>query len=543
MAELEPTITTRARLSPLWIIPAVALVAGIWMVVQAYLAEGPTVMIEFRTAEGLEEGKTKIKMLDVEVGIVEEVRLKEDVSGIIATVALDKEVTNLLRDDTKFWVVRARVGVGGVSGIGTLLSGAYIELAPGTGSSGKRRFVGLERPPLTPVGAPGKRLRLVSERATINAGDSILYQGFKVGRVEHMQFDADRRLASYDIFIDAPYDQLVHDNTRFWDVSGIALDASAEGVRLQLGAIDTLLLGGVAFGSPPGLPRGDDAAEGAEFKLYESYSEILKNPYRYGRFYVVAFEEDMGGLLAGAPVTFRGIQIGRVERILLRELTAEGLQAAGGGIPVLIYLEPGRLEVPDAPQSVEDLARAIASGVPQGLRATMRTGNLITGRKLITFDYYPDAPEAELSEFDQWVQIPTHDAGFGQIADQVSALLRKLNALPVEQTVASANTALDNAGTMLANLDEAVSSLNTILASQSTQQLPVELEATLEELRSVLDGLSQDAEIYQDLSSSLSSLDRTLESLNRLARELADRPSSVLFPPPPREDPVPEAGQ
>jgi paraquat-inducible protein B len=363
MTDTAPLISTRTRVSPLWIIPIVALVAGIWMVVQSYLSEGPTITINFETAEGLTAGKTKVKMLSVEVGLVEAVSLNKDMSGVKVTISLEKAVAPLLREDTEFWVVRARVGAGGISGFNTLLSGGYIQLAPGTGSAGKRQFVGLETPPRTPVGAPGTRLALSSKEASIGAGDPIIYEGFKVGRVESMTFDPQRKLADYEIFIDAPYDQLVHDSTRFWNISGFGIDASAAGVELRVGTIDTILLGGVAFGTPPGLQEGDPVDDGATFKLYKSYEDILKSPFEHGTYFVVAFGQSLAGLAAGAPVTYRGIQLGRVERILMKEMTAGGIEGSGEDIPVLIYLEPGRLSLPDSEASVEALRKTIENGV------------------------------------------------------------------------------------------------------------------------------------------------------------------------------------
>jgi len=541
MSELEPTVSRKKRISPLWIVPVVALVAGIWMVVQSYLSQGPTITIEFKTAEGLEEGKTKVKMLNVDVGVVEEVRLKKDVSGVTATVQLDKEIAPLLREGTQFWVVRARIGAGGVQGLGTILSGAYLELAPGEGRAGRREFVGLDSPPLTPVGTPGKRLVLTSERAAIRVGDPIVYQGFHVGRVESMKFDAPRQIAEYGIFIDAPYDSLIHSSTRFWDTSGISLDASADGVALRIGALDTVLLGGVAFETPPGMPQGQSVDDDAEFRLYANYEDILKNPYRFGDHYVVAFKQSLAGLVPGAPVSYRGIQVGVVERIMLREMTQQQWGATGEAIPVLIYLEPGRLDIPDAPASVARLHETISRGVPHGLRATLQTGNLVTGRKEVALDFYDNVEPAELGKFDQYVEIPSIETGVGRLEQQINSLLVKLNSLPLNDTVGTLNQTLEAARLTLTNLNSGVTSLNQVLAASGTQRLTGELSDTLVELRSVLDGFSQDAELYQDLNSSLSSLDQTLESLNRLAKELADKPSSVIFSSPRKDDPTPEA--
>jgi paraquat-inducible protein B len=229
MSEMTPSVNSGNRFSTIWIIPIVALVAGIWMVVHTYLTEGPTISISFQSAEGLEAGKTKVKILNVDIGLIESVILNENVDGVITTVKLNAEARPLLREDTQFWVVRARVGAGGISGLGTILSGAYIELSPGTGKEGQRNFVGLEAPPSTPLDAPGLRVSLYSDHAgSVSRGDSVLYRGYKVGRVESTEFDVDKQQVNYELFIDSPFHEFVHSTTRFWNVSGISLSASVE---------------------------------------------------------------------------------------------------------------------------------------------------------------------------------------------------------------------------------------------------------------------------------------------------------------------------
>jgi len=541
MSELEPSVSSRTGISPLWIIPIVALVAGIWMVVQNYLSQGPTISVEFKTAESLVAGKTKVKMLDVDVGQVESVTLKPDLSGVKAVIELEKSVTPLLREDTKFWVVRARIGAGGISGVGTLLGGAYIEMAPGEGKTGAREYTGLEVPPLTPVGAPGIRLLLTSNQASIRAGDAILHQGFKVGRVESMEYDIAAGTAHYQIFIDAPYDQLITTSTRFWDVSGFNVDASASGVQIEVGAIETLLTGGIAFGSPPGMPEGRPVDTDHKFTLFKSYADILKRPYVFGMQYVVSFAQQMGGLNPGAKVTFRGIQIGQVEKLLLEEFAATSMDGSGAPIPVLIYLEPGRLAIPDTASSIDLFKQTITTGVGNGLRASLKTGNLLTGQQYIDFDFHPNAAPAEITTLAEYTVLPTMPSGIGQLTEQISSLLAKLNDLPLDTTIANANSTLARTEELIISLNSGMQSLDKILASNSTQDLPAEMVSTMQELRSVLDGFSQDAELYQDANASLNSLDATLDNLNRLLRKLSDKPNALIFAPKPQADPIPEA--
>ncbi len=478
MTTEKAKISRGRSFSGIWIIPLIALILGISMVVHTWLTEGPEIEIAFQTASGLEQGKTRIKYRNVDMGLVEEVRLNDDFDGVIAKVKLERQAVPLLREDSHFWIVSAHVGLGNISGLDTLLSGAYIQLAPGEGKKGKRKFVALERPPLTPADAPGLRLQLTSNRASsINAGDVVLYNSYKVGRVESMTFDPGDRKAHYALFIDAPYDTLVDSATRFWDFSGISLSVGADGLKLKTGSAKTVLLGGVAFGLPPGVQKGKPVKQNTEFTLYSSYSDILKNPFRYGTHFVVSFFQSTKGLSPGAPVEYRGITIGKVERILLKEGLEqnihEGTESQGNAIPILIYLEPGRMKLPDSAASIKKLQDRIRIGVDNGMRASLETGSLLTGAKYVNIDYFKDAEKASVGSFLKYPTIPTIETGLGQIEQKLNAVLDKINALPLEDTLGSANSAI-------VTLNETLASLHTILANQSTQQLPEQLEQTLQ---------------------------------------------------------------
>jgi len=258
MTTAQPEIRKGRSFNPIWVIPILALVLGVWMVVHTYMTEGPEISVAFETAEGLVAGKTKVKYRNVEMGVVQEVILSDDFKGVVAKIKMERQALALLRDDTRFWVVTAKIGVGNISGLDTLLSGAYIQLAPGEGKIGTRSYVALEAAPQTPSGAPGLRLKLEGDRAgSVSTGDSVVYRGYKVGRVESMEFDADRRRAMYTIFIDAPYHELIDSSVRFYNVSGVQLKASASGLEVVTGSMDTVLLGGVTFGTPEGMPAGE----------------------------------------------------------------------------------------------------------------------------------------------------------------------------------------------------------------------------------------------------------------------------------------------
>ena len=539
MTTAQPEIRKGRSFNPIWVIPILALVLGVWMVVHTYMTEGPEISVAFETAEGLVAGKTKVKYRNVEMGVVQEVILSDDFKGVVAKIKMERQALALLRDDTRFWVVTAKIGVGNISGLDTLLSGAYIQLAPGEGKIGTRSYVALEAAPQTPSGAPGLRLKLEGDRAgSVSTGDSVVYRGYKVGRVESMEFDADRRRAMYTIFIDAPYHELIDSSVRFYNVSGVQLKASASGLEVVTGSMDTVLLGGVTFGTPEGMPAGEPVENNTEFKLYGSKEASETNPFTFGTYYVVRFSQSLKGLLPGAPVEYRGINIGRVVRLMFKDMllqeaqTVEGgdrsaLQGTGDPIPVLIYIEPARLGLPDSTDSVQILQFAVSTGVPNGMRATMETGNLLTGAKYIGIDYFPVDEEAQLDEWGGYTEIPTIDGGFDQILVKVNELLDKFNALPLDKTVGNANEAL-------AELDKTLAGLSKILDNKDTQALPGEL-------RKMLDGLSPDSPLYQNINNTLQQLNRTLGNVESLTRTLSGQPNAAIMPSTLPQDPIPEA--
>jgi paraquat-inducible protein B len=514
MAAAKPEITQGKKLTAIWIAPLVAVVLGIWMVVFTFMTEGPEIEIAFKTAVGLEAGKTKVKFRNVEMGMVQEVTLSDDMKGVIAVVKLEREAIPLLGEDTRFWVVRAHVGGGGISGLDTLLSGAYIEISPASSQSKVREFVALEQPPLTPIGAPGLRLILLSEHsASVSSGDPVLYNGFNVGRVESVTFDPESQQIRYVIFIDAPYHSLVNSSVRFWDVSGVTLSAGAEGLKFSTSSLETILLGGVTFGTAPGLGPGQPVEHNTEFRLFPSYDAILDSPFEQRTYYVVAFEQSLKGLLPGAPVEYRGIQVGKVERILVKELfevdQREGYESKGHPIPVLIYMEPGLVALPDKPESIDDLRMIIKQSVNNGLRVSLHTANLLTGAQVVNIEFYDDVAVAELGEFAGYTTIPTIASGLGLLEHRISTLLDKVNSLPLGETVGSVNLAV-------MELNRTLAALRTILEDENTRSIPIEVKSTLAALQAILEDDSARA-LPADLQRTLGSLRDILEKDSTLA--------------------------
>jgi paraquat-inducible protein B len=539
----EAVVTQRRRrISAIWLVPLAAVAIGAWMVIHTYLTQGPEVAITFATAEGIEVGKTKIKLRAVAIGLVETVELGEDLATVTVRARLDPGTRTLLREDTQFWVVRPRFGRSGLSGLGTVLSGAYIEVAPGAGAEGRRTFRGLDDMPVTPPTTAGLHVTLVSpDTAGLGAGNPVLYRGYTVGRVESATLDLKTKRSNYRLFIEAPYDDLVTSNSRFWNASGISVDLGADGLAVKTESLEALLMGGVAFDIPDGSEPGTRVERFTEFELFADHASIGRHPATYHLDYVLLFDTSVRGLLAGAPVEYRGIRVGSVEQVPFLEAGSAILgSAAQAAIPVRIRLDPVRFDLSDTVAGRTELATMLAERVQAGLRASLKSGSLVTGRLFVALDIVDDVKPAAVREAGGHTFFPTESSGLEQIELKVAALLDKLQQLPLDTTLASARGTLDAVTTTVATANDTLRDLNVILAQDATKRLPAALDGTMTALSRTLEGLAPGSVLYEDLQEAVAGLSASLSGLEQLLATLNARPSALVLSGSQGPDPEPE---
>jgi len=517
------------RFSGIWFVPIIAVLVGIWMVYTHWASQGPLIEITFVTGEGIEAGKTKVKRKNVEVGEVLDLRLARDAEHVVLSVRIEKHEAHLLSEDTKFWVVRPRVGKGGISGLNTILSGAFIELSPGTAEQSARSFEGLESPPVTPIGTPGLHVTLDSDGdRALNEGDPILFHGMEVGTIEYVHFNSKERRTYYNAFVAAPFDRLITTNTRFWFSSGMSVDMSADGVRVELAPLSNLIAGGVSFGVPDGQPHGDRITKRAFFLIYPRESAIYEKQYAHALRFVILFDDSIRGLKPGAPVEYRGIKVGQVIRTDIDHGEIENLLEPTSRIPVVIEVVPGRLGFADTESAVEEVDTRMNTLIANGLRGGLATGNLLTGQKYVELQYNDSIPGAPQT-FGDYTVIPSIGGQLGQLLASIERTLATVNKLPLDQVMDSARSALDEVAGTLAELRKSATELEQILADPASHEMVETLNTTLTSFQDLAVDFSEGSLTHRELQQSLISLEQTLQELEPVLRNLKQKPNSLIF--------------
>jgi len=528
------------RWSPVWIIPGVTLLIGGWILYYHYSRQGPEVTLITANAEGIEEGKTTIKSRSINIGLVESAVLSEDLHHVEIKARLQTGMERLLHGNSVFWVVKPQVGRGGVTGLGTLLSGAYIELQPGSSGAQPTQYTLLDSPPLAPANAKGIHITLDSKKAgQLNPGDPVLFRGYRVGAVETSAFDTDKRLMNYQLFIYSPYDALVTTNARFWKDSGVAVEMSASGMRVEMGSLTTLLSGGVSFDVPEGWQPGTAAENKAEFHLFDDQRSIQDSLYTEHIDFLMFFTDSVRGLQAGAPVEFRGIRLGTVAQVpfFLPGVTQD--LHTNYQVPVLISIEPDRF-IKGMGKNF-NLEQRLHEGKKRGLRATLKTGNLISGALYIDLDFYENTtPYKGPVEVAGYEIIPTTNSGLNQIQQKLVATLDKINGLQLNPVLAEATGTLKESQRTLRELQTSLKHVNQFTASPAMKTLPEEMQQTLRELGRSMKGLQQGSPAYDKLVGDMQRLDQVLRELQPVLKKLNSKSNALVFEAERDQDPQPK---
>lgn len=541
-APSKPVIETLrgipSRVSLVWLLPLAAVLFALFILWRSYVDRGPLVEISFESAGGVEAGETKIRRRDVNVGTVEAVRLSDDLNSVVIEARLNPQVAAYIDADTRFWIVNAQINTTEISGLSTLLSGAYIEV-DWDDQPGERRseFVGLTEAPLTTRGLPGMRVTLNAEEAGyIYVGSPLFLRQIEVGRVERRRLSDDGTQVLFDVFVAAPYHKYVYPETRFFGVSGVEASFGATGASVRVESIAALFTGGIAFENSEKSAASEPLLkDGVNFKLYDNKAAALDSLFestedtRYR--YIAEFEGSVKGLRAGAPIEYQGLRVGSVVEVSIELPENENEQKR---IYAVLQFQPARLGVGNI--SPESLLQTMERFVDNGLRVQLATGNLLTGSLLIKLVEKSDAPKASIDvEASPYPALPTAPNNIEAVTADVETLISNLANLPLDTLIAAATDLLRNTSDIVASTEmkglpaQISTSLDSINAA--TGDLPTMMKALTSASQNadeVLEGLSPDSEIYIELAAAARELRVAAKSIAAFAELLEENPNAVI---------------
>jgi paraquat-inducible protein B len=512
-----------------WLLPVVAALIGGWLAARAIMADGPSITIRFKTAEGLEPGKTRIKYKDVDVGIVRNVSLAEDHAGVVVKAELSKPAEELLVEDTRFWVVRARIAGGTVSGISTLLSGSYVGMDPGKSTTERRDFVGLETPPVITTGLQGKQFVLRAEDiGSLDLGSPVYYRRLEAGRV--IAYDLDREGAGVvvRIFVNAPYDTYVTNNTRFWHASGVDVALDANGLKINTESLTSVVIGGLAFQAPDGTPKQAPVAENTTFTLFADRTQAMKQPITVAERYAMYFRESIRGLAVGAPVDFRGLNVGEVKEIapqFNREKKEFSIRVEVDIYPERLFA--GRRSGELTPETGPSLARLVDGG----LRAQLRAANLLTGQLFVALDFVPGVKKVSMNTTQMPPEIPIVPGSTQELQATINSIAKKLDSIPYQEIGLDLRRTLQISSKMLDRIDREITPEARATMIEGRKAM-VEARQALAEARKALASVERTLSDVEPLpleaSDAIREMSRAAQSFRVLADYLERHPEALI---------------
>jgi len=539
-----PRATTRRsrRISVIWVIPLVAVAIGAWLAWDTWSKQGPMIRISFDSGEGLQAGQSQLKYRDIVFGTVKSLELAPDHTHVVVTVATTHEAKPLLTDQTIFWVVKPRIFAGNISGLETLLSGSYIGMTPGqAGGKAQQKFVGQEDPPILQANIPGHTFLLKAERlGSISVGSPVFFRDLSVGEVLGWDIADMAEYVTIRAFVRAPYDSYVHDETRFWNASGVSVKLAGAGIDVQMESLKALILGGIAFETSKAESRTEISLENHVFPLFRNRERADAASYTRRIPVISYFPGSVSGLARGSEVTMHGLQIGRVTDVRLEYDPAKDAIVA----PVRYEIEPERI-VGVGHQVFKTDQEAVEAVLSKGLRASLQSASLITGQQNVALDFVTDAPPATVTmEEGDFVLPTTEGGGFAGLASSANDLLGKVNTIPFDQIGQSLNGILKSVNDMTQGpqLKKALTDLSAMIASAQgmvqrldTKQLP-ELTAGLEKtltsanklVLSLDSGYGDNTKFNRDLDRLMAQTTDAVRSIRALADLLARHPEALV---------------
>ncbi len=504
-----PSVAVRKRRwpSPIWLLPLIALLIGLWLLYQNWYKTGPTIVVQFTNAEGIEPGKTEVRYKAVAVGKLKSLRVSDDLKYVDAEIILSRDMGKHLGSDARFWIVSPRITRSGISGLSTFFSGTYIGMSPGTNSDDQTYYMGEDRPPVIAPTEAGRRFYLLADSlGSIDIGAPIFYKQLQVGEVIDFKLLDKNAGVQLEVFIRDPYYELVRNNSRFWNASGAEFKFGANGATFRMESLTSLISGGIAFETPKAFDESPASPAQQTFVLYKNYDNTQEKQYAQRLYYVMHFQGNVRGLAVGNPVEFQGVPVGQVENIDIRlDKTSQQLK-----VPVLVSIQPQQFDESLTPNTADMAMRQL---VDRGLRAKLDTSSLLTGQKVITLTMEKSPKSADIVKIGGYSEFPTISAALDDLptmaADVMGSLQETLDGVKRIVNSGKLDKTIDSANSMLKEVEKAVKEAQKVIKQVDQQTLP----GVTKNLERVTGNVDQ---VSQEFNRSLQQLQGSLEQIDRL---------------------------
>ena len=544
MSKQIPEITESSKfnfITSIWIVPIIALVIAGWLGYQHFAKRGPEIRIIFPQNEGLIAGKSVVKFRNVPIGKVTEIEAEEDMDGIEVVVRMNSMATEpYLTENAKFWIVKPEVGITGVSGLDTLLSGTYINVySKADGKHPRKRFIGLTQPYRDSM--RGEYFRLIAPSAdNVSQGMPVYYKNIKIGQVEYFYLGLDHNDVEVIVFINKEYVDYVHADSKFWIKSMVNVDFTKGSLDIHIAPINFMLQGGIVFSSP-GEDNNSSLEDGHVFPLYQSRahaeSTTIGSVTGDIKEFMLLTNESVARLSTRAPVRFEGFDVGWVDDVTL-SYSKRSHKLSG---EILLRIDTSVFE--DDQESNSSGLENFYQAVEEGLRAKFTTLDPITGMLFVDLTFKHQDGNGSIIQKDKYAVLPMASHTSNSIMTSMTQILDKINNLPLEELIASVHKVveesakpIENANVLLEDLQTTVKNINKFTGKKSFEVLPDELNKAIKEMtrtlkstEKVVKGYDSDSLVRQQLSQTLEVLKKTSLEMRAFLRMLNRKPNSLIF--------------
>ena len=526
-------------LTSIWIVPVVALIIAMWLAWQYYSQLGPEIRIIFPKNEGLQAGQSQIKYKDVPVGKVTRIELTEDGKGVVVHARMDKMAADYLNDTTKFWIVKPEVGITGVSGLETLISGTYINMYAQKKTHTKNQFYGLTH--AFRKNTEGEYFVLKAPEAyTVTKGTPVYFKNLQAGQVEYVTVGLDGKSVEFIVFVDKEFVPYIHKDSKFWVMSTLDVDISSGRLDVNVAPLTNLVHSGIEFSSR-GNDKNDTIPDKFSFYLYKN--SALANEKKIGeggaavKTYKMITYDPVAKLNVNAPVRYEGFDVGHVKDMQLQ------YEPDSHKIKGEILLDIDTSSFGDEKSGEKNLREAVA----EGLRARVTPTDPITGLLYVDLVFADTNTTQQIEQNGTYVLLPSIPMEQSGIMDGVERMIAKINALPLDDLIVSISQLAKDSDravkdlhqplqTILADLKESVKALKKMTTKKSFAAMPDEVNKTLKELtrtlkttKKVLKGYDSNSLLTRQISQTLKSVTKSSQEMQQFLKMLNRKPNSLIF--------------